>query len=163
MITTVERRWEAHGLDCVVTRNEWGRPVMLGLAPYWRCGYARVPEDHPWHGKNYDDDTGFPADIAERELDDTDLLGVLAAAFGGDLSSWSSTISGHVSVHGGITFSGTMNERDWAKGWYFGFDCNHAFDEPGDWPTEAVAAETERLAGQLAAVALLRKEINGPA
>ena len=38
------KRWTAFGFDCAVTRGE----VSL-------CGYARVPEGHPYCGKHYDD------------------------------------------------------------------------------------------------------------
>src|SRR5690606_14213561 len=34
-----ERGWTAHGLDCVV----------VALTMGYRCGYVRVPEEHPWH------------------------------------------------------------------------------------------------------------------
>lgn len=42
----VEREWEFSGLKCAVVMNrEHGH----------RCGYVRVPPDHPSHGKPYED------------------------------------------------------------------------------------------------------------
>lgn len=41
-----EREWEAHGLNCRVFRH----PDLGHL-----CGYVEVPDEHPWHGKGYDD------------------------------------------------------------------------------------------------------------
>ena len=37
--------WSRAGLDCLARRNNYGA---------W-CGYVRVPTDHPWHGRHYDD------------------------------------------------------------------------------------------------------------
>lgn len=36
----------------------------------------------------------------------------------------------HDVVHGGLTFSGTMDGSDGL--WWFGFDCEHAWDAPWD-------------------------------
>lgn len=124
-----EREWEAHGLAC---RVHWRRP--LGF----RCGYVRIPEGHPLYRQHW-----------TMENSPTERL----------------------AVHGGVNHSG---ELDGADGWWVGFDCAHAFDgfEPegppslrrlretilgfGDhhWTLEEVVAETERLAEQVAAMAL---------
>ena len=42
----VEREWEHAGLKCAVT---------LGREGGFRCGYVRVPPSHPSHGKGYND------------------------------------------------------------------------------------------------------------
>jgi hypothetical protein len=102
------------------------------------CGYVGVPPGHPLHGKHYEDPD--------------------------------------VSVHGGLTYSDACQEDghichvaqpgEPEHVWWFGFDCNHAFDyapgmaarmrEFGHYSAEDayrdlayVQAETNRLAEQL--------------
>jgi hypothetical protein len=111
--STVEKTWQAHGLDCAVLLMDMGH----------RCGYCRVPESHPWFKLDYDQE-----DAQSRQ------------------------ISGCVEVHGGLTFSG-LRSGDLPVGWWFGFDCAHAYDTPEDWTLEAVAAEVERMAEQVAGFA----------
>ena len=41
----IERQWEFAGLTCV---------VVLAREAAHRCGYVRVPPNHPLHGKDYD-------------------------------------------------------------------------------------------------------------
>jgi hypothetical protein len=38
-------QFRALGCDCTIIRNGLGS----------LCGYVRVPDGHPWHGKHYDD------------------------------------------------------------------------------------------------------------
>lgn len=46
-----EKEWKYKGIDCVVTRADMhGHPSTAH-----RCGYIRVPPDHPWYGKEYED------------------------------------------------------------------------------------------------------------
>ena len=133
----IEREWAHVGLTCAVVQAREGMH---------RCGYVRVPPGHPYHGKSYDD-------VAD------------------------------VSVHGGLTFAeGEPCTHDDGVGWWFGFDCAHAGDATVDphldpavmsaslraiadiyarfpiggehyWSHDEVAAETQRLAEQLAALA----------
>jgi hypothetical protein len=42
---TYERFGTHAGFDWLVIASDMGH----------RCGYIRIPEDHPWHGKGYDD------------------------------------------------------------------------------------------------------------
>jgi hypothetical protein len=119
------------GYEWEVTSNRLG----------YRCGYVRVPQGHPWHGKGYDDvrtadDDGWPdvhggLTFAEHDTD---------CGKGGEDSAW-----------------------------WFGFDCAHFGDAPdpelpgydarmvfGDGTvktTAYVAAECRKLAAQAAAVA----------
>lgn len=46
MKAEIERRWQAHGLDCA---------VALVPAMGHRCGYVRLPENHVWHGYHHMD------------------------------------------------------------------------------------------------------------
>ena len=41
---------EESGFEWEVTSNDLG----------YRCGYVRVPPDHPWHGKDYDSVEPYP-------------------------------------------------------------------------------------------------------
>ena len=40
----IVRRWEHSGMECAIRHGAFGAP----------CGYVRVPEGHPFHGKGYD-------------------------------------------------------------------------------------------------------------
>ena len=130
-----KRQWmdAATGLPCMIRRagNELG---------HW-CGYVGVPASHPLHGRDGD--------------------------------------SIDVEVHGGVTFSGGCSGGDPSTSichvveageaddvWWFGFDCAHSMDlSPGMRgivraigdevyrDQDYVTRETERLAGQLAALA----------
>lgn len=42
----VEREWKHNGLSCA---------VVMGREAGSRCGYVRVPPNHPLHGKHYND------------------------------------------------------------------------------------------------------------
>ena len=100
-----------------------GLPCILHRNAFgaW-CGYAAVPPGHPWHGKDYDG------------------------------------LGQGISVHGGLTYASTCDGHicHVAKPgqpddvWWFGFDCNHAFDfAPSgggglSWPMEDVLLGTRR-------------------
>lgn len=126
--------WRYKDLPCLIVRNRSGA----------LCGYVGVPPGHPVHGKHYDD----------VEVD----------------------------VHGGLTFSAGCHgaichvpepgEPDAV--WWLGFDCAHCGDahpwpkglsekHPGlfiwrdgerYWSMPMVKSEVERLADQLAAMAI---------
>lgn len=140
--SAVERTWQAHGLECAVLIMDMGH----------RCGYVRVPDDHPWKGLDYDDKVpeAEASDFEDRAVDDAGMGGVIAA-LAGNTDDWSRRVEGHVAVHGGITFAGKQPNEDCAEGWWFGFDCAHLDDTPEQWTLDAVAAETERMAEQIAA------------
>lgn len=106
-----------------VRRNWTAHGLKCSVAQgYMLCGYVHVPEGHPAERGGYDD----------VEVD----------------------------VHGGLTFRCKAKEG----GSWFGFDTSHfddwqpgvpgvTLDRPGRiWTEDDVAAETERLAGQLAAM-----------
>jgi hypothetical protein len=88
------------------------------------------------------------------------------------LAERSARLELQVRVHGGVTYAG-HGCGDLPEGWWFGFDCAHAGDAPDlaeatpvhreihagwhdpsehVWTLEEVAAETERMAEQIAAV-----------
>lgn len=99
----------AWGLDCLIVRNHYGA----------LCGYVGVPPGHPWHGRDYADT------VRDAVID-----------------PWDGSIDALVNVHGGLTYASDCQEdAAEAKGichvpppgrpggvWWFGFDCNHAFD-----------------------------------
>ena len=86
------------GYRCLIVRTTTGH----------LCGYVEVPEDHPWNGSGYDD----PADGSKRDDGTVD---------------WSDRIDGKVEIHGGLTFA-NAREQVVGSGWWFGFDCAHAWD-----------------------------------
>ncbi|MBS0663593.1 MAG: hypothetical protein JSR48_10040 [Verrucomicrobia bacterium] len=42
--------WTASGLDCAIVSVMLSDPTCR-----WKCGYVRVPEGHPWHGRDCED------------------------------------------------------------------------------------------------------------
>ena len=51
-----------------------------------------------------------------------------------------------IDVHGGLTFSGEFEDVD---GFLLGFDCNHAWDDPGVQDEEYTLSECKKLVDQL--------------
>ena len=144
--STVERQWTAHGLDCAVL---W---IAMSMGGH-RCGYVRVPESHPWYGLSYNDEAPQgAADYADRDIDDAGMAGMISV-LGGQrtIDSWARRVEAHVAVHGGLTYAGNLRGAGLSDGWWFGFDCAHLDDSPERWTEDAVAAETERMAEQIAA------------
>ena len=103
---------QATGLDCLAVRNRMG---------VW-CGYVGITSEHPWF------EVGYSQCIEHCE-------GSV------DNGYCEHTPEALISVHGGLTFSDRCHEgvgdeavchvpypgRD-GRVWWFGFDCNHAFD-----------------------------------
>jgi hypothetical protein len=147
--STIEREWEAHGLRCAVLM------VELGYGPGHRCGYVMVPEGHPFHGLGYSDEApNGTADYTDRDVDDAGMGGMIAL-LGGEKSvdEWAQRVEAHIAVHGGLTYSGKAPGDVQGDGWWFGFDCAHAGDEPSWWTEDRVAEEADRVAEQLAQIA----------
>lgn len=145
--SVIERQWTAHGLDCAVLR-------LTSSYMDHRCGYVRVPDDHPWHGLGYADDAPQgPAAYADRTTDDAGMGGMIALLGGQQgVETWARRIEAHVAVHGGLTFAGSA-PGDLPEGWWFGFDCAHLDDTLDVWTEDRVATEVERMAEQVAAAA----------
>lgn len=143
--STVERTWQAHGLDCAVLRMDLGH----------RCGYVSVPESHPWHGTSYEEPAPEKTvDNSEFTAEDVGTINAFLFAIGDDekRDEYNRRPEFQVRVHGGLTYT-SQKLPGCPDGWWFGFDCAHADDSPDDWTEQRVVDETERLAEQLAAVA----------
>jgi hypothetical protein len=106
---------EATGLDCLIVRNPIGA----------LCGYVGVPENHPWHGKDY-------SDCLRPDCDSDDSW-----------SHYDHSPGAGVDVHGGLTFAAACHPSEEGEShgichvpepgrpdnvWWFGFDCAHAYD-----------------------------------
>lgn len=104
-----ESLFMSHGLWCLVAATPYGH----------RCGYVRVPDDHPWQGLEFFDDI----DGTKRDLV---AEGPMAGA--PDFDEALNDISHHLSVHGGISYSGETIVPGAPEGWWFGFDCAHSMD-----------------------------------
>lgn len=152
----LEKTWTAHGLDCAVVKV-FGPYDTSG---FHRCGYVRLPAEHPWHGVDYSDEVDIrpprpnvdEMDAADA-MDDFGTINVLALMLGGgeDIGKRPDSI---IRVHGGVTYASDAYYLDDAEGtWAFGFDCAHLDDTADRWTLEAVVTETERMAEQLAAIA----------
>lgn len=81
---------EATGLPCLIVRNSGGA----------LCGYVGVAEGHPFFGKGYSDNASVEH-VCDESCD----------AEGG-YHSYSSTVGGHLSAHGGITFAAFCSSHD---------------------------------------------------
>ena len=88
---------EETGLPCLIVRNGGGA----------LCGYVGVPDTHPWHGKDYDDEPVWNADVH----------GGLTFA---DACADTDDESRH------ICHLPDPGEPD--NVWWFGFDCSHLGD-----------------------------------
>lgn len=155
----VLRTWEHRGLRCAVLAMDAGHG----------CGYVAVPEGHPWHGLDWDDPVPAP-----KPLPDDMTVAEAMEGFGpvNLLASDRESLAMQVRVHGGLTFAAEGLVGVEGGSWWLGFDCAHAGDArnpewmsegyrqieaefpsiPGDriWTEEMIAAETERLADQIA-------------
>lgn len=144
---SIERQWQAHGLDCMVV---W---FDAGYMPH-RNGYVRIPEGHPWHDIAYNEAVPDATPIAmDTEVEDlmegVGTIGTMILLSSSEESRLSSEreMQYQVRVHGGLTFSGSLRGVD---GYWVGFDCAHLDDTPARWTEDAVASEVERLAEQIA-------------
>jgi len=146
---TIERHFTHVGLDCAVVRHD------LGAWGSHRCGYVRIPEDHPWHGLSYNDEVPNPifGRIDERPVEDVGIVNAWYAAVTG-VREYERLMEGQVAVHGGLTYAGEGLPGSDGGGWWIGFDCAHLGDTPDVWTEERVAEETARLAEQVAAMAV---------
>lgn len=89
------------GYECLVIRNHFGA----------LCGYVAIPPPHPFHGSDY--------------------AACTAKVCAGTYCEHS--IDLQVQVHGGVTYAGPNQPDGIGTGrsedaWWFGFDCNHAWD-----------------------------------
>lgn len=138
--------FESHGLQCHV--------ILTDMGHY--CGYVRVPPEHPWSGKSYNDTVPVPESVIKRPID-VDRIGVFNLFCASEPTVDACELTLAVDVHGGITYAGSEH-----GGWVFGFDCAHSGDarspdtedEYSTWRDFDFAKnETEDLARQLADVA----------
>lgn len=138
MANETEALWNHDGLDCHVVMTDMGH----------RCGYVRIPPEHPFFGLSYNDPVPLPvASTDGRTIEETGIVPVLFALM--EPEEWSRRMEAHVRVHGGLTYAGrcgTNNE------WWIGFDCAHVGDDPREWTLDRVKAEVEKMAAQVAAL-----------
>lgn len=173
MSYTVEKDWTAHGFRCVAVAGSFGH----------RCGYVGVPAGHFLHGADFG--ANVPALAAAWDaakagpVGDRGIIPVLCNA-----NSDEARPDCVFDVHGGLTYAGGDDYPAKSNGlWWFGFDCNHAWDAPDPdlmsesvrktamrfpfWPPAPdqtvrdlpyVIRQCERLAEQIAAVTPKREE-----
>ncbi len=138
----IEREWidQATGLRC---------QVVLYTPMGHRCGYVGLPPEHPLHGITYSEHVPFLAKLWEEAQKGTignrGIIPLFLAC--PDVASLDVVFN----VHGSITFADYF-AKDGGGLWWIGFDCAHAGDTPDNWTLDAVVAECESLAHQLAAV-----------
>ena len=97
---------DEHDLELWTDEHTGYRCLAVRTTMGTLCGYVEVPSDHPWHDISYSDCLNDPP------------CGDGWCSHGPDSK---------VEVHGGLTFAG---DRDYVvgSGWWFGFDCAHAWD-----------------------------------
>lgn len=113
-----------------IFRNTWwpkNRTYQCG----WGNGYVIIPEDHPFHGIDYDKINNF------------------VKVHGGLTYSELVTSS--------VIQSFELDEDDFGK-WMIGFDTAHSGDNIEKWSKGAVQAETDYLLTQVIGCANLTKE-----
>ncbi len=160
MAYTVEKDWTAHGLRCVAIAGERG----------YRCGYVAVKAGHPLHGVDGNQPCTALAGAWEKAkagpIGKRGIIPILCSGLHDDPRP-----DAVFDVHGGLTYSGGAENGypvEFEGAWWFGFDCNHAWDAPDPTLTgrtpdpfwemgddkavrtlEYVVAECESLARQL--------------
>lgn len=140
--------FEHKSLTCLVLRMSSGGQLN---------GYVQLPDSHPWHGKAYGESVVYRDGALEREDHDINPIALFCGAHKIDTEAKTAPIDLLVDVHGGLTFSGSLMNRD---GFWFGFDCAHcndlspAYGESvfgGEYrDIEYVKAQVIKLADQLA-------------
>jgi len=115
--------FEAAGLRCMMRRDtEW---------KHW-CGYVGVGSAHPLFEVHYRDLVPAPGTWKKRgvDVDEHGVINVFITALEmDDIPEGFAPLTQLLTCHGGLSFAGRM--YDWT-GWWFGFDCNHAWDySPG--------------------------------
>lgn len=128
----------------VIVINEWVTEVGYNAATVltkfdsygdrYYCGYVEVPKDHVLYKAYYTDK--MPSDIDPE----------------------TSMICEYFSVHGEITYDGSMGNPGT---WWFGFDCNHLDDNICSCDEAYVKRECESLARQLKDLELKIKHKDG--
>jgi hypothetical protein len=117
--------FEAAGMRCVMYRDPEFKT--------W-CGYVGVGSAHPLYGLHYSDLVPAPAKFNERpmDVDEHGMINVFVTAlqqYAGEIPDGFVPISHLIACHGGLSWAQPLHE--WT-GWWFGFDCNHAWDySPG--------------------------------
>jgi hypothetical protein len=112
----IEKEWICYGHQCLAKVTDMGH----------RCGYVGVNAYHPLYGTEYGSKNVFlQSRLDELKQSSIGKRGILSVfAWKGDRV----TPELFFSVHGGITFSGTMKTH--SNLWFFGFDCAHFGDAP---------------------------------
>jgi hypothetical protein len=149
-MTKIERAWVTEsGLRamCAIVRGSH------------RCGYVGVPQDHPFHGLGYQDQTDriTQEQAQHSEIGKKGFMIAFTASVGSDGDDLvRRSLNVVIDVHGGITFSNKFRLPDVDPDlWWFGFDCAHSGDgnigstsDPVR-SEEYVVAECESMAKQI--------------
>lgn len=113
-----------------ILQKEWKTKSGHDAKVIWvnnshRCGYVRIPEDHPLFGIDYSDDVIDCHDyLKDKEVGKRSPISIFCAA-GRDLHDAAILFD----CHGGITFSGKLGHdgKD-QEGFWYGYDCAHSGD-----------------------------------
>lgn len=126
------------------------RAVAIISGTGHRCGYVGVAPGHPLHGKDYREEvdalTSYVDAVTAGPAGDRGVVDLFCMS----VSGVKHTPAHIFDVHGSLTFSGGNNQYPVvADLWWFGFDCNHLYDNPDTCDLEFVTHNCERLARQI--------------
>lgn len=100
------------------------RFVVLGLPRGHRCGYVRIPKGHTLYKLSYSEQLPITLKaIKNKPVGKRGVVSLLGASFLKPDDRISMDLL--FDVHGGITFSGKLEDF---YGYWIGFDCAHAGD-----------------------------------
>lgn len=143
-MSKIEKDWIYKDLRCLV--------IFVGyddISPLrHRCGYVQVPNDHPFYEKHYNDKIfELEVNINKQIQEEGPTFDESIAILFGD-KSYLQTMCGHISIHGGVTYSGKLSHES-TQGWWIGFDCCHCDDienpEYSMWQYRKMRATNETL------------------
>lgn len=116
--------------------------LVLNYMGHWN-GYVQIPEGHIFHGKTYSQ--CVKPDCKDRDTYVSDLPSLEGHIF----DHCEHTAEAMLEVHGGVTWTGPLNEHSPNDEWWLGFDTVHFGDNPVNCNMNYVLQETLKLAKQL--------------
>lgn len=148
MAFEIKRDWTTEaGLRAVVIQGASG-----GFRHH--CGYVAIPKTHFLHGVGYGESVARLPSAENLPIGAKGAIPLFCAGLSDDDDAMRRP-DVVFDVHGSITYDGKDGYPvDTGEDcWWYGFDCNHAGDDPDIHGEGYVAQECERLAKQLADVA----------
>jgi len=122
------------------------RAVVIQLHGRHRCGYVGIPSEHPLYGVGCSEVSSCLRPLADDEP--IGKRGIIPLLCYDKAEGLAHNVA--FNVHGSLTFASDGDypvENDGL--WWFGFDCNHYYDNDNPRSLEYCIDECESLARQL--------------